>query len=128
MNLLKQLWPWLRRLFPRRPPRYRTVVVEDTPEHLRPRHVYLVGENGHFWCAVMLCPCGCGATIQLNLLPSTRPAWRFVKHPGAGALTLGPSVWRTQGCRSHFLLRAGRVHWCTSTIDESTRRWDPRWM
>lgn len=116
MNLLKHLWVWLRRLVVGRPSRYRTVVIEDTPERFQPGHVYLVGEKGYFWCAAMLCPCGCQAIIQLNLLTSTRPAWRFVRHPRTGALTLRPSVWRTQGCRSHFLLRNGQVHWCTGTV------------
>jgi hypothetical protein len=119
MNLLNSLWAWLRRLFTRKLPRYRTVVVEDTPEHFLPRHVYLVGENGHFWCAAMLCPCGCQVIIQLNLLTSTRPAWRFVQHPRSGALTFRPSVWRTQGCRSHFFLRDGRVHWLPRTVVRS---------
>jgi hypothetical protein len=26
-------------------------------------------------------------------------------------ITLRPSVWRTKGCKSHFVLSDGRVHW-----------------
>ncbi|WP_425373246.1 DUF6527 family protein, partial [Klebsiella pneumoniae] len=31
---------------------------------------------------------------------------------GKGRPTLYPSIWRTTGCRSHFWVRIGRIHWC----------------
>ena len=111
MNLLKQLWFRLRRLFTREPVPHRTVVVEDLPEQFRAGEIYLIGENGHFWCATMLCPCRCGEVIQLNLVAGTRPVWTCELDSDTQAITLRPSIWRTAGCRSHFFLRLGRVQW-----------------
>ncbi len=31
-----------------------------------------------------------------------------------GAATLLPSVWRTTGCKSHFIIYKGRLIWCSS--------------
>jgi len=119
MTVLRRVWRWLNRLFTHRAPPFRTVTVEELPEALRPKSVYLVGEDGHYWCAALLCPCGCGALIQLNLTASTRPAWQARRSSPTGLLTLSPSIWRTQGCRSHFFLHEGRVDWC---VVQRTRR------
>lgn len=114
MKTLTKVWRWLRRLVTRRAPLFRTVIVEDLPEILRPRSVYLVGENGHHWSAALLCPCDCGAVVHLNLTVSTRPAWLVRRSWSTGLVTLSPSIWRTQGCRSHFFLRDGRIDWCVT--------------
>lgn len=139
MKILTGLWRWLRRLFTRRAVRFRTVIVDELPEVVRPRAVYLVGENGLHWCAALLCPCGCRALIQLNLMASTRPAWQASRSPSTGLVTLSPSIWRTQGCRSHFFLHDGRIDWCesrraspggTRTAEAVARvsRWLTRWF
>ena len=112
MNILHRFWAWLRSVFARETAPLRSVAVEDVPEKPRNGKVYLVGENGHFWCAVLKCPCTCGAVIQLNLVSGTRPVWSFELEDDTQCITLRPSVWRTAGCRSHFFLRAGRVVWC----------------
>ena len=62
------------------------------------------------WHVALVCPCGCGATIALNVLPDASPRWRL--YESADGPTLSPSVWRTTGCRSHFILRRGGVIWC----------------
>jgi hypothetical protein len=59
----------------------------------------------------MLCPCGCGETLHLRFLPDRRPRWD-VEIEIDGAVSLTPSVWRQVGCRSHFVLTRGKVHWC----------------
>ena len=95
------------------PPRetiFRPVHVEDLPDALSPGSVYLAGVGENLWAAAMLCPCGCGEVIQLNLLPQVRPRWAVEEHID-GTLTLAPSVWRQKGCRSHFILREGRIVW-----------------
>jgi hypothetical protein len=104
-NSLAALWPISRRGL------YRARRVEDLPDRLARSTVYLVGEGEHVWQAALLCPCGCRDLIQLNLLPQTRPRWRYEEHAGR-VVTLDPSVWRQRGCRSHFVLRHGRVRWC----------------
>ena len=89
---------------------YRSVRVEEMPEAFRPLTVYLCGEGKYLWAAAMICPCGCKEVINLNLLQTVRPRWRVKEHAD-GTVTLTPSVWRQMGCRSHFVLRRGRVEW-----------------
>jgi hypothetical protein len=95
---------------PPSPPTYRVVHLSDDPDELRPETIYAIGENGHLWHVVLVCPCGCGATIALNALSDDSPRWRL--RESADGPTLYPSVWRTAGCRSHFILRRGNVVWC----------------
>ncbi|MGE0288414.1 MAG: DUF6527 family protein [Bradyrhizobium sp.] len=59
----------------------------------------------------MMCPCGCGEVIELNLLQQARPCWNAQEHQN-GTVSVTPSVWRRKGCRSHFWLRRGRIDWC----------------
>jgi hypothetical protein len=49
--------------------------------------------------------------LELNLLKQPRPCWSVREHRG-GSVTLMPFVWRTQGCRSHFLIRSSRIDRC----------------
>jgi len=98
------------RLFRRK--RFRRVMVDELPESLKFRRVYVVG-NGVPWSAAMLCPCGCGDVIQLSLLADDSPRWK-VSYDRKGLLTLSPSVWRTAGCQSHFFLHGGTIVWCKS--------------
>lgn len=103
-----------RTLLRRRVPRasvYRARRVEDLPDVLEPFTVYLAGEDGHLWAAALLCPCGCGERIELNLLPQARPHWT-AQRLSDGRVTLMPSVWRQKGCKSHFFVRDGRIDWC----------------
>ncbi len=103
------LGSWLRDHF--RPP-YRTVVAEESlPARLRKRTLYIVQEDGFLEQAAMLCPCGCGRTLHMNLIPDERPCWRLTRHED-GTATLHPSVWRQKDCRAHFWFRRGRIQWC----------------
>jgi hypothetical protein len=94
--------------------------VEDFPESLKPGTLYVVGEEPHQWAAALLCPCGCGDVIHLNLLLDATPSWVLSKHRH-GSVTVLPSVWRTKGCRSHFVIRNGQIHWCRSEDEVSFR-------
>lgn len=102
-------WCWLLR----RPVPLRTVKVEELPDELEAKKVYVAGENGFEWFAAMLCPCGCGATLHMSLLPDARPRWRLTEHKD-GTVSLHPSVWRVKNCRSHFFLRRGLIEWSSS--------------
>ena len=86
--------------------------VDDFPDSLDPTKIYLVGENGYVWAAAMLCPCGCGDIIKLNLLKKARPCWSVKEHRD-GCITISPSIWRKTGCKSHFIIFHGTIHWCT---------------
>ena len=92
--------------------RYRTLLVEaNLPERLKSRYLYIVQEDGFEEQAAMLCPCGCGRVLHMNLLPDDRPCWKLTRHED-GTPSLHPSVWRKKDCGSHFWLREGRVIWC----------------
>jgi hypothetical protein len=52
---------------------------------------------------LILCPCGCAETLQINLDRRSGPAWRLYAHPPHG-ISLFPSVWRETGCESHFII------------------------
>ena len=107
----------LRQKLPRKKQKpYRCVRVEDMPENLKPLTVYLCGEGQYLWAAAMICPCGCKQVINLNLLQNVRPRWSVKEHKD-GTVTLTPSVWRQNGCRSHFILRQGRIQWCKADLD-----------
>lgn len=84
---------------------------QDPPESCEPGVLYLVEDGaGQPWLAALRCPCGCHANIQLPMTPPARPRWQI--SGGTQKPTLWPSVRRTTGCRSHFVLKQGRVIWC----------------
>lgn len=89
---------------------YVTELTDEMPDRLLPATVYLVGEGEYLWNASMICPCGCGQALHMNLQPDSRPLWRATRHPD-GTVTLHPSVWRQKGCRAHFWFRNGAVQW-----------------
>jgi len=91
---------------------FRLARVDEIPDILEDNRLYVAGEGPNVWAAAMLCPCGCGDRIELNLLQQVRPRWQVFEHP-IGFVTLKPSVWRRKGCKSHFIVREGRIIWCT---------------
>jgi len=84
-------------------------IVDDIPVQVSPGYLYLVGEDDDYWAATMLCPCGCGDTITLNLIGS-HPVWCTVTGQ-SGMVSLHPSIHRQTGCRSHYWIRDGIVSW-----------------
>jgi hypothetical protein len=117
VNWLRRIFSWARDRAHRWPvPPYRTVEVEGMlPNRLKRRRLYVVQEDGFEEQAAMLCPCGCGRVLHMNLLPDERPCWRLTRH-GDGTATLHPSVWRQKDCGSHFWFRQGRVTWCLENV------------
>ncbi len=118
MNWLARIWAWLLQAFVAvttswwKGPRYRTVMVNEAlPRQLTRNTLYIVTDEGYEEQAAMLCPCGCGSVLHMNLLPDERPCWSVTQHPN-GTASLHPSVWRQVGCRSHFWFRNGRIQWC----------------
>jgi uncharacterized protein DUF6527 len=67
--------------------------------------------------AVLLCPCGCGETIHLSLATDATSSWRLQTHRG-NRVTLLPSVWRTVGCKSHFIIYRGHIFWCSDDYED----------
>lgn len=119
--MLKALFSWFARIFgatPAGPTRddrsIRTYVVRhesDVPDLPADGALHVVEDGvGQAWLGVLRCPCGCGETIQLPMTASSRPCWYFRGTPERPSLS--PSVRRSTGCRSHFMLRGGSVQWC----------------
>jgi len=112
INWLKTAWINLSRLFQRKEEPFKVSHIEELPEKPQRGILYALGE-GTPWALALLCPCGCGALIQLSLLRDERPSWSM-HLDRKGRATITPSVWRTAGCRAHFLVREGHVVWCNS--------------
>ena len=109
MNRLRRLVGNVRRWF--RPGQHLHVErVADVPDIPEPHVVYLVGDDASPWALVLVCPCGCGNRTELLLTPGEHTSWQLTL--GKDGVDLFPSVWRTQGCRSHYLIRESRIWWC----------------
>jgi hypothetical protein len=117
---------WIEKRWPPRRQPYRYEQVEEFPDSLKAHRLYVAGEMGYLWAAAMLCPCGCGDVIELNLLKKARPCWSVHNHSD-GSVSLMPSIWRREGCRSHFFLRHGQIEWCRDYAERSSsggHEWD----
>jgi len=110
-NVFVAAWAWILSWFQREPVRFKTEHVVELPDQLEPATIYIEGEGGHLWFVVMICPCGCGEALHMNLHADTRPKWTLIRHADH-TVSLSPSVWRKVGCRSHFFFRECRVVWC----------------
>lgn len=94
----------------RKPVPLRTVVVDEMTEPVKCNALYIYSSNGHQWGAALLCPCGCGSLIEVNLLPEGDPSWKATPNWDS-SISLHPSVWRKVGCKSHFWIKQGLVKW-----------------
>ncbi len=61
---------------------------------------------------VMGCPDGCGEILTINLDERAGKAWE--KYGSETKFSLFPSVWRSTGCESHFVVWRGHIDWLTS--------------
>lgn len=116
-RLLHRLASWLRNKLR---PIFHCDLVEDVPDKPRNKVNYIVTESNVPWSAAILCPCGCGVMLDLNLLDDTLPVWDYVNHHDH-TVTLSPSVFRKVGCRSHFWFRESRVYWTPDQPDQLLR-------
>ena len=63
----------------------------------------LIAEGAKLKWLVFHCPCGCGDLLRISLSRAIRPAWR-IRFGRNGEISLYPSIDRSSGCRSHFIL------------------------
>lgn len=110
LRKIKELFQALRWLMQ---PAYKTLFIEDLPQNIKTKAIYIVGTKQYPWQAALKCPCGCGALIQLNLLSESRPCWKF-KVNTIKKITISPSIWREIGCKSHFFIHSGKIKWAKS--------------
>ena len=104
---------WWRNIWARIAPSRHIQIVEgdSLPKQLPRRDLVLARDGDEDWCVGMRCPCGCGRTIELLVIPEATPRWDF-SVDNKDRPSLSPSVWLRKGCHSHFWLRNGRVEWC----------------
>lgn len=90
---------------------YEPVLVNDFPKPgaVEANKIYIVGNAQFQKWAIMQCPCGCNEQLTLSLMKKHRPNWDV--DVTNQKTTLSPSVWKNEGCRSHFFLRKGKIEW-----------------
>jgi hypothetical protein len=81
---------------------------------------FVIIERGVPRYMVLLCPCGCGDELVINLDKRAGPAWRLYQN--FGCYTLYPSYWKDSGCGSHFIIWNNRIHWFDNSYE-----WDDEW-
>ena len=89
---------------------YKWVFVEDSPDILESKTIYLIGDFNNPWAASFICPCGCNETISLSLIPTDRPKWKVFYNKNK-TISLRPSIHRLKNCKSHFFIQNGKVVW-----------------
>ena len=94
----------------RTPFRLQVVDGDSLPPVVPVGALVLARDGNEDWCVGMKCPCGCGRTIELLLIPEAKPRWSL-SLDAAGLPSLSPSVFLRDGCRAHVWLRGGRVTW-----------------
>ncbi|QQO20527.1 hypothetical protein JJB98_11675 [Bradyrhizobium diazoefficiens] len=110
---MKQKPIWWRRLTAALTPRRSMVVVEGDmlPKRLPLWNLVVAREDDEDWSVGLRCPCGCGQRLEMLLLKGVKPRWD-ISVDQRGHVSLHPSVWVREGCKSHFWVRAGKVVWC----------------
>lgn len=83
---------------------------EAVARQTTPGDCALVARGGIQRQFVMKCPDGCGEVLSVNLDGRSGKAWRIYERRGRWSLF--PSIDRTTGCQSHFVLWRGHVLWC----------------
>ena len=98
-------------------PGYKVNFVNDLPDDIKNRTIYIVGVKKNPWLIAFYCPCGCRELIQLNLLKESSPCWSF-KINRKGKIDISPSIQRIVNCKSHFYIRKSRIVWAKSATSQ----------
>ena len=91
-------------------PKHKFINVEEFPNNVNEKTIYIVGDIKEPWLLAFSCPCGCHNLIQLNLLKEAKPRWKF-QIVNKSKITISPSIWRTSGCKSHFFIHKSKIDW-----------------
>lgn len=91
---------------------YKVEILPDNPnpDILKKDIVYVVGGKKYMKWAYLKCPCGCNDSIMLSLNKNSFPSWS-IKRDKFGRATIHPSINKLEGCKSHFLIKKGRLIW-----------------
>lgn len=107
MNWIKKIISQFSKIFQTE---YKCFFVEDIPEDIKNKSIYIVGSRSCPWLIIFKCPCGCNSLIQLNLLKDASPCWKF-KITNKGKFDISPSIWKKKGCKSHFFVHKNKIRW-----------------
>lgn len=104
---------WWRRIVAAVTSRRSLVVIEgDTlPKRLPFWNLVMARDGDEDWSVGLRCPCGCGQRLEMMLLKEVKPRWD-ISVDQKGRVSLHPSVWLREGCKSHFWVKGGKVIWC----------------
>lgn len=104
---------WWRRFLSYLIPRRKMEIIEgDTlPTRLPLWNLVVARDEDEDWSVGLRCPCGCGRRLEMMLLKQVKPRWDIAIDRN-GHVSLHPSIWVREGCKSHFWLRSGKVVWC----------------
>jgi hypothetical protein len=97
--------------------KYKVEIIPDNPnpDNLKNDIIYVVGEKRFVKWAYLKCPCGCNESIMLSLNKTNYPSWS-VKQDKLGRATISPSINKLDGCKSHFLIKKGKLIWARDAI------------
>jgi Family of unknown function (DUF6527) len=71
--------------------------------------IFIVRRNGNPLWAVLDCPCRRGHRLSVNLRVNDNPHWT-IREEGP-FVTIHPSLWYKDECRSHFWITKNEVKW-----------------
>lgn len=80
------------------------------PGRVKAKTLFIVGGKGYVKWAYIKCPCGCEDVLTLSLMKNHKPNWNL-RVDKLNRPTLNPSVWKKDGCKSHFWIRKGKLEW-----------------
>ena len=108
--MIRRFLGWLRGALGLGATVYRMTVEPDVPDRIAPKRLYVVGDPGHYWLAVMKCPVGATATFncrfQATIGPDGLQTARTVHQHCGHRFTERPGVEATSYCAE------AKVVWC----------------
>ena len=104
---------WWRRMRAALAPRRSLKIVQGDilPEKLPHWNLVVARDGDEDWSVGLWCPCGCGQRLEMMLLKEVKPRWDL-SVDRRGRVSLHPSAWPREGCKSHFWVRSGKIIWC----------------
>jgi hypothetical protein len=106
-NLMVRNMLWTHKMF-----QYKVEIISDNPnpDNLINDIIYIVVDKNHAKWAYLKCPSGCNEIIMLSLNIKEFPSW-CVKQDKFGRASITPSIRKLDGCKSHFLIKKGKLIW-----------------
>ena len=91
--------------------KYKTTWVEDIPDNLEKKTIYILGGKKYPFQVIMQCPRSCKKKIFLNISHQHKKRWHVIEHSD-GTISLTPSIWIDDKCNCHYWFKKGKIFWC----------------